>query len=93
MPKIYAHLFEPFGNSVILDKFSNGLEVKDMTDNFKVYLGLDKSGLENQYVIIVNGEVVAKGENIEEMLDNIRQKYPHEIPFVAKVPEERMLIL
>ena len=64
-----------------------------MTDNFKVYLELDKTGLENQYVIIVNGEVVEKGENIEEMLDNIRQKYPHEIPFVAKVPEERMLIL
>lgn len=49
--------------------------------------------LENKYVIIVNGEVVAKGENIEEMLDRVRQEYPHERPFVAKVPEERMLVL
>jgi hypothetical protein len=64
-----------------------------MTKNFDAYLRLDKAGLENKYVIIVNGEVVAKGENIEEMLDRVQQEYPHEIPFVAKVPEERMLIL
>jgi hypothetical protein len=44
-------------------------------------------------VIIVNGEVVAKGENIEEMLDRVRQEYPHERLLVAKVPEERMLVL
>jgi hypothetical protein len=64
-----------------------------MSKNLDAYITLDKTGLENKYVIIVNGEVVAKGENIEEMLDKVRQKYPHERPFVAKVPEERMLVL
>jgi hypothetical protein len=64
-----------------------------MSENSKAYAMLDKTGLENKYIIIVDGEVVANGENIEEMLDKVRQKYPHEIPFVAKVPEERMLIL
>ncbi len=49
--------------------------------------------LKNKYVIIVNGEVVEKGEDIENMLDRVRQEYPDEIPFVAKVPDERMLIL
>jgi len=44
-------------------------------------------------VVIVNGEIVAKGEDIENMLQRVRQKYPHEIPFVAKAPDERMLIL
>lgn len=63
-----------------------------MTKNFDAYLKLDKTALQNKYVIIVNGVVVAKGENIEEMLDRVRQEYPHEIPFVAKVPDERMLI-
>lgn len=64
-----------------------------MTKNFEVYLELDKTGLENKYVVIVNGNVVAKGEDIENMLESVKQEYPHEIPFVAKVPEERMLIL
>ncbi|GFP20829.1 hypothetical protein HKBW3S42_00852 [Candidatus Hakubella thermalkaliphila] len=64
-----------------------------MSKNFDAYTALDKTGIENKYVIIVNGEVVAKGENIEEMLDRVRQEYPHERPFVAKVPEERMLVL
>ena len=64
-----------------------------MSKNFDAYMALDKTGLENKYVIIVNGEVVAKGENIEEMLDRVRQEYPQERPFVAKVPEERMLAL
>jgi hypothetical protein len=64
-----------------------------MTKNFEAYLKLDKTGLENRYVIIVNGEIVAKGEDIENMLDSVRQKYPNKIPFVAKVPDERMLIL
>jgi len=64
-----------------------------MSKNFDAYVILDKTGLENKYVVIVNGEVVAKGENIEEMLDRVRKEYPHERPFVAKVPEERMLVL
>jgi hypothetical protein len=64
-----------------------------MSRNFEAYIELDKTGLENKYVIIVNGEIIAKGEDIENMLDIVRQEYPNEIPFVAKVPDERMLIL
>lgn len=64
-----------------------------MSKNFEAYLRLDKTGLENKYVVIVNGEIVADGEDIENMLDTVRQKYPHETPFVGKVPDERMLIL
>lgn len=64
-----------------------------MTKNFEAYLELDKTELRNQYVIIVNGEVVAKGEDIEDMFEKVREQYPNEIPFVAKVPDERMLVL
>ena len=64
-----------------------------MTRNFEAYLRLDKTGLENKYVVIIHGEIVAKGEDIEKMLESVRQKYPRETPFVAKVPDQRMLIL
>ncbi len=64
-----------------------------MTENFEAYLNLDKKGLENKYVIIVNGKVVAKGEDIENMLAKAKKKYPGKTPFVAKIPDERMLVL
>jgi len=64
-----------------------------MTKDFEVYLKLDKKGLENKYVVIINGKVVAKGENIENMLGRVKRECPHEIPFVTKVPDGRMLIL
>ncbi len=64
-----------------------------MTKNFEAYLKLDKTQLQNKYVVIVNGKVIAKGEDIEDMLGKVRQRYPDETPFVAKVPDERMLVL
>jgi hypothetical protein len=64
-----------------------------MSKNFDAYIALDRTGLENKYVIIVDGKVVAKGEEIEKMLDKVQKKYPHKRPFIAKVPEERMLVL
>ncbi len=64
-----------------------------MTENFEAYLNLDKKGLENKYVIIVNGKAVAKGEDIENMLTKVKKRYPGKTPFVAKIPDERMLVL
>ena len=63
-----------------------------MTKNFEAYYELDKTGLENKYVILVDGELVAKGEDIETMLKEVLQKYPDEIPFVAKIPDRMMII-
>ena len=64
-----------------------------MSKDFEAYLKLDKKGLENKYVVIVDGKVVATGEDIETILNQVREKHPQKVPFVAKVPEERMLIL
>ena len=63
-----------------------------MTKNFEAYYELDKTDLENKYVILVDGKLVAKGEDIETMLKEVLQKYPDEIPFVAKVPDKMMII-
>ncbi len=64
-----------------------------MSKNFEAYLRLDKTDFQNKYAVIVNEKVVAKGENIEEILEMVKREYPDEIPFVAKVPDERMLVL
>jgi len=64
-----------------------------MTKNFEAYLKLDKTNLENKYVVIIGGKIFDKGIDIESILNRARQKYPDAIPFVAKVPDERMLVL
>ncbi len=37
--------------------------------------------------------MVAKGEDIKRMLAQVTKKYPDEIPLVAKILDERMLVL
>ncbi len=64
-----------------------------MSKNFEAFLKLDNKGLENQYIILVNGKVVAKGFDIEKMLARIRKKYSKATPFVAKILDERMMAL
>jgi hypothetical protein len=66
---------------------------KKMSKNFEAFLKLDKTKLQNKYVVIIKGEMVAKGEDIEKMLAQVRKKYPGETPLVAKILDERMLVL
>jgi len=44
-------------------------------------------------VVIVEWCGGCQREEIENMLERVRQDYPNEIPFMAKVPDERMMIL
>ena len=64
-----------------------------MTKNFQAYITLDKKGLENEYVVIIDGKLFAQGNEIEDMLKDAKKNFPTKTPFVAKVPDERMLVL
>ncbi len=61
--------------------------------NLEAYLKLDKARLQDQYVVIVNGQLVGKGRDIEGMLGSARRRYPRAVPFVAKVAGEEVLVL
>lgn len=58
----------------------------------QMYLRLDKATYKNQYVVLVEGKVVAKGEHIEKLLRRVQKSYPREVPFVAKVPGDEVLV-
>jgi hypothetical protein len=64
-----------------------------MSKNFEAFLKLNVKGLENQYIILVDGKMVAKGFDIEKMLARVRKKHPKATPFIAKIPDERVMIL
>lgn len=64
-----------------------------MSKNFQAYLRLNKKGLENKYVVIVRGNVIGRGRDIEKLLFLAKKRYPKEVPLVAKIPSEEVLIL
>lgn len=64
-----------------------------MSKNLQRYLRLDKATYKNQYVVLVEGKVVAKGKNIEKILKRVHKTYPRKVPFVAKVPGDEVLVL
>jgi hypothetical protein len=64
-----------------------------MSANFQAFLRLDVSKWANQYVVIVDKKVVARGKDIVRLLSKVRQKYPGKTPFVAKIPDKSLLVL
>ena len=64
-----------------------------MSKNFQTFLKLDLSKLTDQYVILVDKKLVAQGKDIVSLLKLVRQKYPHKLPFIAKIPDNSALVL
>jgi len=64
-----------------------------MSVNFQAFLKLDAYKYLNQYIVMIDKKVVANGNDIVCMLKNIRKKYPHKTPFIAKIPEKSVLVL
>ena len=64
-----------------------------MSENLQTFSKLNTSKLANQYVVIINKKVFATGKDIEKMLKKVRKQHPNKIPFVAKVPDEELLVL
>lgn len=45
-----------------------------------------------EYIVIADGKLFKKGMALEKFLAEARQKYPHETPFVAKVPQKAVFV-
>lgn len=61
-----------------------------MSKNFQVYQKLNflkKSFKSGDYVVIAGGKLFRKGKELEKFLKEAREKYPQEVPLVAKVPQ------
>lgn len=61
--------------------------------NLEAYLKLNQRKLADQYVVLISEKLVAKGTDIEAMLRRVKQRYPGQTPFVAKIPSPTTLIL
>lgn len=64
-----------------------------MSKNLQAYLRLNKSRYKDQYIVLVDGKLVARGKDIEKILKRVQKSYPRRVPFVAKVPGNEVLVL
>lgn len=64
-----------------------------MSKNLQAYLRLNKSRYKDQYIVLVDGKLVARGKDIEKILKRVQKSYPRRVPFVARVPGNEVLVL
>ncbi len=64
-----------------------------MSKNLEAYLRLNKARYKDQYVVLVDGKLVAKGKSIEKILRNVRKSYPTQIAHCSKVTGDEVLVL
>lgn len=55
-----------------------------MTKNFKSYLKLDESKYKGKYLVYVKGKLFKAGKNLLRIMDEVKKKYPKEIPLITK---------
>lgn len=62
-------------------------------ENHQVFLDTDFSGMEGQWLAIINKKVVATGKNFKEVITKVNTEYPNEKPLIAKAPSKKALVL
>jgi Family of unknown function (DUF5678) len=47
----------------------------------------------DEWIAVVDGNVVARGQTAKEVYEQAKRKHPKEIPFIMKVPVEKVMVL
>jgi len=66
-----------------------------MAHNFSSFSALPKERYQGQWVVMVDGTVVASGSagDMQRVMSRVRKQYPGKTPFLAKVPKKMMQIV
>jgi len=47
----------------------------------------------NKWIAIVNGKIVAEGDNAQVVFKQAKEKYAEKEPLILKVPKDRVMLL
>ena len=67
-----------------------------MSKNFEAFLrlpGAEQEKYSGQYIVIIDGKIIATGSEIDRILPIVIKRYQKKIPFVAKIPASGAMIL
>ncbi len=59
-----------------------------MDENYKWYQTANLDKYVGKWVVIINKKVIGSRDNVKEILEKAKRKYPNKIPFLVKVPEK-----
>jgi len=52
--------------------------------NYRAFLKFEMSKYPNEYLVFVQGRLVAHGKSLERLLKGVNRRFPRQIPYVAK---------
>ena len=55
-----------------------------MKDNFHAYMKFDESKYKGKYLVFIKGRLFKAGKNLLKIIQDVKDKYPKEIPLVVK---------
>lgn len=67
-----------------------------MSRNFETFLRLpmkEQEKYRGQYIVMIDGKIIAKGNEIDKILPSVIKRYPKKTPFVAKIPLSGAMVL
>ncbi len=66
---------------------------ESVIENFNFFQKQDLGVYAGKWVIIVNKKIVDSGDNLKCLMEDVKNKYPNDEPFVVRAPTGRALIL
>jgi len=63
-----------------------------MRSNYEIFLKLDVSTFIGEWVALCDGQLIAHGKNVKEVLSEANKKCPGKRPLIARVPEKETMI-
>ena len=61
--------------------------------NFDSFLRVNVKNHMDEWIAIVNGEIVACGKNLKEVYEKAKKTHPTERPLITKIPSKKAMIL
>jgi len=62
------------------------------TSNYDAFMKLDLSPYLGKWIAVCNRKIVSSGNNVKDVFDEAKAKYPKERPFIWKVPSDDTMI-
>jgi len=60
--------------------------------NYEWFLKKDLKGYTGKWLAIIDKKIVATGDNVKEIINKTKQKYPTKKPFITKVKDKLSIL-
>ena len=66
---------------------------KEVNKSYEFYINSDLNEHAGKWIAIIDERIVAKGDRVDEVIKEVKEKYPNKKFLLSKVPEPGLLVL